>query len=86
MLQHPTDAPAIHRITRQAIYLPAHNAVCFVALDAAHHFLKHRTTRCFRASFFYKLFGDIKSVASRERTQLGELRFNTQHLFILAIG
>ncbi|OGM90447.1 hypothetical protein A2755_02995 [Candidatus Wolfebacteria bacterium RIFCSPHIGHO2_01_FULL_48_22] len=86
LLQVPRDAAAIHRIAREPVNLPTHNAACFATLDATHHFFKHRTARHFRTSLFYELLGNIQSIASRKRSQLNKLRFNRKHLFIFGIG
>src|SRR3989344_5198939 len=86
LLQKPTDAPAIHRIAREAVYFPTDDALRFAALDTFQHILEHRTPRHLRAPLFYEFFRNLKSVAPRERAKLGKLRLDGEHLLVLDIG
>ena len=59
LLQKPTDAAAIHRIAREAVYLPTHDALRVAALDTFQHVLKNGTSRHLRAPLFNKFFRNL---------------------------
>ena len=59
LLQKPTDTPAVHRVVREAVYLPTDNTLRFAALNTPHHVLKNETARHLRAPLLHKLLHNL---------------------------
>lgn len=86
LLQKPLYLPAVHRISREPVNLPADDSLRLAAFNAAHHIAEKWAAGHFRASLFYKLIGNFQLLASRERAKFHQLRLNRENLLVLDIG
>ena len=83
VLQKPLNLPTVHGISREAVYLPTHDALRLTLLYSRHHIVKHRTTGLLGGLLLYEYLNDVELFELGERLQF---RLNRENLLILDVG